>query len=743
MSDPSDPGAHGGVFEPEEAGQDFATERVEVDEAAFVTAPLPKNLVEDLELPEVESIKTKLSEEDISLIARPRDESMKTRLDEEDLSRFRSVVGAELEKTIDEASERKRTGLSALVAPFIRRLSPSPSVVTPVPVPAPVALPQIEIPAEEGTIVEDEDEDDDLTVRALRAKTEPDSDRRTAPGVQLSELARAVQDAQLSITQDESDRVWSEPTPSGIVMDDEPTVGQRRQAVTILEQAPVERVTRRQRARERSQRALLRALRAERAKNAQRFGKYYLLGQVGRGGMAEVRLAYEDIGDDIRPCVIKRISSSHRGREDYREMFEEEGRIGRLLRHPNVVRMYDAGEIEGSPFICFELIDGITATHLEKLIGQEGMPPWLVVTIAREVAKALGYAHSLSAPDGTPLDLVHRDISPQNILLSRVGEVKLADFGIALFEGREHETRVGLIKGKMRYLAPEQLRMERVDGRTDIFSLGIVMCELLTGRALFPASVFASNDASKDIATRLEKVQPRVPENLTRLLLRMTAGRRDARPDFAEAVARELDVVLETLDERVDLVDYLDGVFNDLPGLEEKAFATANTRVRPETRPPLELREVESDEVVVPSDLEHGPDEDGDEQPHYPTSVGLLFPDLFGSLVGAEPTSDARAVELDSMYIIGEADDSETRRVASAEHLREYWFDESSEGSLDGRPQAAIATDVGLVPVPGSVHVGAQPPAKRPILERVVITVAILALVVAGLVVGLDYFGLI
>jgi serine/threonine protein kinase len=208
------------------------------------------------------------------------------------------------------------------------------------------------------------------------------------------------------------------------------------------------------------------------------FGEFALGAAVGVGGMAEVRLAFRRTPrGDLERCVVKRIIPSMLGDPGYRAMFREEARLVRMLDHPNIVRALDAGEIEGVPYIAFELLEAATLHEIHAAIGE--LPVSAVIEVAVSVLDALAYAHALAGPDGRPLDIVHRDVSPENILVMREGRVKLADFGIARFSGRDHQTMHGSIKGKLRYMAPEQLAQADVDGRTDLFSLGIVIAELL------------------------------------------------------------------------------------------------------------------------------------------------------------------------------------------------------------------------------------------------------------------------
>ncbi|MCC7384353.1 MAG: protein kinase [Deltaproteobacteria bacterium] len=266
-------------------------------------------------------------------------------------------------------------------------------------------------------------------------------------------------------------------------------------------------------------------------KVTQGFGRFTLGPPVGAGGMAEVRLGFETLPDKSeRACVVKRIAPGFAGRKRYVEMFAEEIRLSRLLEHPNIVRAFDDGEESGIKYIAFELIDGVTLADLKKLAARP-IPESVIVEIGIAVVRALGYAHRVCGPDGQPLHLVHRDISPQNVLVSRDGAVKLVDFGIARFEGRAHSTVAGEVKGKMRYMSTEQLAYGEITARTDFFALGIVLAELLD---------HLQDGLTRHFVSGLRTAPGSMSPDLHRLLLRMTAPKAADRPASAEALLEEL-----------------------------------------------------------------------------------------------------------------------------------------------------------------------------------------------------------
>lgn len=280
------------------------------------------------------------------------------------------------------------------------------------------------------------------------------------------------------------------------------------------------------------------------------FGRYQLLKVVGTGGMAQVHLARQ-VGPNkfIKPCVVKRIAPEHRGNDVVRSLFLEEARISALLSHPNVVTTFDFGEVDGVPYLAMEWVDGVNLAQLCKALA--GNDKWLApgpaIDMVLGILEALDYAHQLTDLDGRPLHLVHRDVSPQNVLISRRGEVKLTDFGIARHEARETKTMGPVTKGKPGYMAPEQAMGGVVDGRADLYSAGIMLTELISARRVF----------AKREALSVLKVQERVralfgiPRNLPRgvmdLALAMTAIEPEQRPRTARECAQRLRVAAEGL----------------------------------------------------------------------------------------------------------------------------------------------------------------------------------------------------
>jgi serine/threonine-protein kinase len=277
-----------------------------------------------------------------------------------------------------------------------------------------------------------------------------------------------------------------------------------------------------------------------------RLGKYQLLRKLATGGMAEVFLAKTDgpMGFE-KLLVIKRILPHLAEDPQFVEMFLGEAKLAAQLNHPNLVQIFDFGRAEGSYFIAMEYIDG---PNLRLLLArardlQRTVPFAIAARIVSFAAEGLAYAHDfVDLGTGQPLHLIHRDVSPDNILIGRSGAVKLVDFGIAKASGQSHQTQAGTVKGKVAYMAPEQLRGEPLDRRVDLYALGIVLYELSTGRMPFEAD----SDASMVRAVLYDRPVPAVervpslPRALQEILARLLARRREDR--YADCHTLHLDL---------------------------------------------------------------------------------------------------------------------------------------------------------------------------------------------------------
>jgi serine/threonine protein kinase len=223
----------------------------------------------------------------------------------------------------------------------------------------------------------------------------------------------------------------------------------------------------------------------------QKFGKFVLLEKIATGGMAEIWLAKQSgIKGFEKLVVIKKILSHLNKNEKFTKMFINEAKIASKLNHPNIVQIYDLGKEVDSFYIVMEYIQGYDLLTIVKksIKAQKRLPLSYAVKIIANAANALYYANTLRDIDTSKLNIVHRDISPQNILVSYDGITKLVDFGIAKAASSDNMTKTGVLKGKYPYMSPEQIMGKALDGRSDIFSLAIVLYEITVGKRLFKAN---------------------------------------------------------------------------------------------------------------------------------------------------------------------------------------------------------------------------------------------------------------
>ncbi len=284
-------------------------------------------------------------------------------------------------------------------------------------------------------------------------------------------------------------------------------------------------------------------------------GKYALTELVGVGGMGTVWRALVYGASGFRRTVaVKRLNESFNDYPEVVEMFVEEARVGAMLRHPNVVQIHDFGlDGEGQYYLVSEWVEGLHfGDFLRSFQGVPGGAPWPIVTaIAIEVLRALDAAHSVKNDQGRPAPVLHRDVSPPNILLDVSGIVKLADFGMARAMDRGRITRPNVVKGKLSYLAPELLRGAEASVQSDLFSLGVVLWEAFAGRRLFDAPTDVEVlEMLKDPRVPLLCFQrPDLPMGLTTTVHRALERERQRRFDSALAMLESLREVLRVFPE--------------------------------------------------------------------------------------------------------------------------------------------------------------------------------------------------
>jgi len=297
------------------------------------------------------------------------------------------------------------------------------------------------------------------------------------------------------------------------------------------------------------------------------YARYVLLDRIAMGGMAEIFRAKTASEGFAKPVCIKRILPHFLESEAFVTMFRDEAALAARLQHANVVQVFDFGEAEGMLYLAMELVDGADLRKLLDRAAERGRRPTVgqAIQVAIEMCRGLHHAHSLTE-GGRRLGIVHRDISPHNVLVSRAGEVKITDFGIAKASERATHTSTGVVKGKLSYMAPEQAEGGTIDHRVDQFATGIVLWELLTGRRLFSGE----NEASILRRVLLCDVPPpsrdnqAVPDTLEKVVMRALAPDPTAR--FADMRAFEMELT------RVLFAMSTDPAFSDLRAWVEPLF---------------------------------------------------------------------------------------------------------------------------------------------------------------------------
>jgi len=273
---------------------------------------------------------------------------------------------------------------------------------------------------------------------------------------------------------------------------------------------------------------------------------YQLLARLAAGGMAEIFLAHGTSAAGVeRYCVLKRILPDRARDAELVQMFVQEARLAAQLQHPNIASVYDIGMLGASYFFTMEYVHGETVRTLIERAEERrvALPLACVLTIIAGAAAGLHHAHERTGHDGRPLGIVHRDVSPSNLMVSYEGHLKLVDFGVAKAENRANETKAGTVKGKIAYLSPEQCRGARVDRRSDLFSLGVVLWELLTGARLYRrAGDFESMNAIvSEPPVPPSALRPDVPREIDELVLRLLAKSPAARFQTAGEVVEAIE----------------------------------------------------------------------------------------------------------------------------------------------------------------------------------------------------------
>ncbi|WP_338872529.1 serine/threonine-protein kinase [Myxococcus stipitatus] len=298
----------------------------------------------------------------------------------------------------------------------------------------------------------------------------------------------------------------------------------------------------------------------------ERIGKYEVVTQLSVGGMAELFLGFTSGPGGFRKyVVIKRILPDVRDNAQFERMFLDEARITAAFNHPNIAQVFDLGQEDDGLYLAMEFIAG---QNLNQLTGaclrrKQQVPLGFTLSVVRDVCMALHYAHTFTAPSGEPSPVIHRDVAQKNVMVTYDGVVKLLDFGIAKAKGSLERTHAGTVKGTTGYMSPEQVRGEKLDGRSDLFSVGVMMHEMLTGARLFAGST-ERDEMMKILEAPIpwpSHVTPHVPEQVSRVVMQALERSREKRfangRDMARAIEAAASSLIQDADHRASMMKEL------------------------------------------------------------------------------------------------------------------------------------------------------------------------------------------
>jgi eukaryotic-like serine/threonine-protein kinase len=342
------------------------------------------------------------------------------------------------------------------------------------------------------------------------------------------------------------------------------------------------------------------------------FGKYKLLERIAVGGMAEVFLAVRPGLEGFeKTLAIKRIRPHLSNEEAFVKMFLNEAKLAAQLQHPNIVQIFDLGKINNSFFIAMEYISGRDMSRVVPKAEKMGIqfPVEYAMAIGASVLDGLAYAHSKTDDFGVPLHIVHRDVTPENIMVGWNGNVKILDFGIAKATIQTDQTKAGEIKGKLAYMSPEQGMGKVLDERSDIFALGVVLYEWITGYKMFTGE--------NEMAILKSIVEGRIyppsyfrediPEGIEDILMKALAKDREER--YQSARDMQFDVLqwlhnAEFSPSNAHMANFMKQIFADEIEQEREALAMAANERKRRTPPPIPLGE--SSNIVEPQNVDSG-----------------------------------------------------------------------------------------------------------------------------------------
>jgi len=319
-------------------------------------------------------------------------------------------------------------------------------------------------------------------------------------------------------------------------------------------------------------------------------GKYTLIKRLAMGGMAEIFLAeQEGPGGFRKKLVIKQILQSFAEDENFKTMFQDEARLVAQLTHPKIAQIYELGEVDSALFIAMEFVEGVDLDQIIQWSASTGQPVpiEIVVKLMVDLLEALDYAHDFSYA-GVPYNLVHRDVTPHNVMVSNDGIVKLLDFGVAKAMANQSKTQAGAVKGKFAYMAPEQVESKDLDRRADIFAVGIVMYEILCGQKPFGDDLGAIVNVVSKPTPDIREIRADVPADLVNVIFKATAKRPDERYEDAHEMLSDLQNYLRSSGafvgdrEVANFVRQMQGI----PTTRASAAASGPRRTMAESPPP-------------------------------------------------------------------------------------------------------------------------------------------------------------
>ena len=366
------------------------------------------------------------------------------------------------------------------------------------------------------------------------------------------------------------------------------------------------------------------------------FGRFRLVQRLAAGGMAQLHLAAIDGPDGFsKACVVKTMLPELSSRADFSSMFITEAKVAAMLSHPNIVQVYDFGKIGDQYFLALEYVEGRSLHELLQAAARSNVTlgPQVALAVGLALCDAMTYVQEFHGPDGTPLKLVHRDLSPGNVLISTTGVVKLTDFGVVKVGSASDHTAVGVIKGKYDYMSPEQIHALPLDHRSDIFSLGIILYESATQRRLFRRASVAETVLAVGAAVVPPPTScvPGFPPDLERVILKALARAPEQRHQSFRALALDLEKVRAGLGWRAgtgtlaSLMASLDAAprqgFGPVVASDERvSLAGRRPAMQLEPQPDLDL------DSITPTKAEPPPARWG----RWETALGLLAVTLLG-----------------------------------------------------------------------------------------------------------------